>query len=133
MSQRLWKGLSYGLCFAAAYSLYVGVMTLVFGKDYGRATGYSLWGLIAAYCASGIVGGAVAGLCWPMGRTLLGRMVLGFIVACPVAVIFGWPLYAPERRGEFLENSFMLAVIAGPVVGAALWTVDHEEGSKTKR
>ena len=97
---RLKTGFLYGTVLASIFSIYVSVMRLFFGSDYGKRTGFALPGTILAYFAAGMIGGLSAAALWPMAKGLIGRLILGFLVMCPVMAIFGLPLLDPTRPGH---------------------------------
>ena len=121
---RLKTGMVYGLFIAAGFSLFVTLMRLVLGPEYGKETGFSLLGIILAYFAAGLVGGFVGGLFWPMGQTLLGRMVLGFFVMWPAMAIFGLPLLDRAHPWSYVLDTTIIAAFIGPISGAATLAKD---------
>jgi len=118
-------GIKIGISVAGVYSAFAILMRLLVGPEYAASTKLGVGGGVAAYLIAGIVGGAIAGLLWPLGKTLLGRMFVGVLVAWPAMIIFGWPL-GSEMGWDGARDGFLLAVVLGPLCGAALWVVEHE-------
>ena len=111
----------------AAVCSAVGVgSVLISGPSALRPYHLSVAGMVALYLACGIVGGSVFGLLMPLGRTLVGSVFLGLLVAIPIAVLMAM-VVAPDvapGTGEFMWICAGVALL-GPVAGAGLWIVNN--------
>ena len=95
---------------------------LIRGAGVLRPYHLSVAGMIAVYLASGIVGGSVFGLFMPLGRSLLGAVFLGLVVAVLMAMVVA-PDLAPGT-GEFVWVCAGVSLL-GPIGGAGLWIVNN--------
>src|SRR6266576_312075 len=95
--ERLFTGLRWGFVYAAACSAVALASILIRGPGVLRPYHVGVLGVIALYFASGIVGGSVFGLLMPIGQTLGGAALLGWLVMIPVAALISI-VVAPDLR-----------------------------------
>lgn len=120
--RRLKRGFHDGAVAGFFLCVFASLMRLANGPGYGAATGFSFIGILVAYMTGGLVCGGLAGLLWPLGRSLFGRIVVATLVAWPAMFIFGWPL-RPEEGWNGVMDAFLLSLFVGPVGGLTLWVV----------
>jgi hypothetical protein len=120
MSSNVRQGLWWGAAFATLYSLAaVGIFVLHAPGPF-HANGVSLPAVLALYWVGGLAGGLIYGLLLPLGRTLAGAMVLGFLVALPVAAAASLLVERQSRTpAPILVIGF--AALMGPLCGAGIW------------
>ncbi len=120
--ERLFTGLRWGFVYAAACSAVALASILIRGPGVLRPYHVGVLGVIALYFASGIVGGSVFGLLMPIGQTLGGAALLGWLVMIPVAALISI-VVAPDLRPGSAEFVWVCAGVSllGPVCGAAFW------------
>src|SRR6266516_3389796 len=125
LQDRLSTGLRWGFMYAAVCSAVGLGSVLIRGPSALRPYHLSVAGMVALYLGCGMVGGSVFGLLMPVGRTLLGAVFLGLLVAIPVAVLMVMAV-APDitpGSGEFVWTCSGVSLL-GPVGGAGLWIVN---------
>ena len=114
------QGLWWGIAFAILYSGAALVMFLVRGFAPFLADGISFPRVLAMYWLGGLGGGLLYGLLLPLGRSLLGAMLLGFLVTVPVAAAASLLIQRQSHvPGPVLVVSF--AAVLGPLAGAIVW------------
>ena len=120
--ERLFTGLRGGFFYAAACSAGALASILIRGPVVLRPYHVGVLGLIALYFTCGIVGGSVFGLLMPLGQTLGGAVLLGWLVMIPVAILISIAV-APDVRPGSEEFVWMCAAVSllGPVGGAGFW------------
>lgn len=123
VTSNLRTGLEWGLSFALFYSAYVLLLALIKGPGVFIRAGTTLLTVVAAYFLGGLVGGAAFGLLLPLGRSLTGAAVLGFIVALPVTAAIGMSLWPPEVWLSKTPVILIASGTLGPLCGASMWFV----------
>jgi hypothetical protein len=120
--ERLSTGLRWGFVYAAACSAVALTSVLIRGPAVLKPYHVGVLGMIALYFGSGLVGGSVFGLLMPLGQTLGGAALLGWLVMVPVAVLMSI-VVAPDVRPGSAEFVWMCAAVSllGPACGAAFW------------
>src|SRR5437762_12059189 len=120
--ERLQTGLRWGFLYAAVCSAVALSSVVVRGPAVLQPYHVGALGMIALYFASGIVGRSVFGLLMPLGQTLGGAALLGWLVMVPVGVLMSI-VVAPDVRpgsGEFVGLCAGVSLL-GPLCGAAFW------------
>jgi hypothetical protein len=123
---RIRSGLVWGAGFAAVYSAYVILVGILNGGEPFEAAGTSLARVVGVYWLGGLLGGTVFGLALPLTRTRGGAAVVGVLAAFPVWCAIG--LAVEPVSGWFTTvpaNAALLALVAGPTCGLALWYVNR--------
>ena len=85
--------------------------------------------VVVGYYEGGVVGGVLVGLAWPLGRRLIGYVVLGMLGVFPFYLFApgartGTPLLSAERVASALLGAFFV----GGAVGVWMWSDDHPNG-----
>jgi hypothetical protein len=122
LGRRVSTGLRWGMRYAVVFSLMAVVATFVKGPAVLVPYRLTIGGIVALYLAMGLIGGVVFGVLMPLGRSLWGSVLLGLLVAIPVAFLVA-VFVVPEggyRRGEFLWCWISVSLL-GPVCGAGFW------------
>ncbi|SRR6266487_1665922 len=119
-------GLRWGVMYGVVCSM-VGIASVV-GSGSASLEPYHLtpFGMVALYMGLGVLGGTVFGLMMPLGRTLVGAVLLGVLVALPVAFAMT-AVVSPglgPTSGEFLWIWGGVSLL-GPIGGAGLWVINN--------
>jgi hypothetical protein len=123
---RIRSGLAWGAGFAAAYSVYVILVGILNGRAPFEAAGTSLARVVGVYWLGGLLGGTVFGLALPLTRTRGGAAIVGALAAFPVWCAIGLAVEPVSRWLTTVPaNAGMLALVAGPICGVALWYVNR--------
>ena len=115
-------GLTVSMIMAAIYCAYVIGLFLLCGPGPFDRHGVTLGAMLATYVAGGLACGLLYGALHPLGRSLVGSMLLG--VACVTAVfsalcvaMYGLPAAWGEREWTLLRwFGVGFGVVLGPVV-----------------
>ena len=122
LSAQVRQGVLIGLTLAALYCAYAVVQFVLRGAAPFDAHDVTLRMVLATYVACGIAGGVVYGLLHPLANSLLGRTVLGVLIA--TLVFFGITVAThglPRQWGRASwENTLILGAIFGLPIGM-LW------------
>ena len=81
--ERLIIAVMTGLLLASLCSLWVMVLWVGGGWEGFRERGIPLWGAVTSYLVGAVLGGAIVGALWPIGRSLFGAILLGYVAALP--------------------------------------------------
>jgi hypothetical protein len=105
LSAQVRQGVLIGLTLAALYCAYAVVLFVLRGAAPFDAHDVTLRMVLATYVACGIAGGVVYGLLHPLADSLLGRTVLGVLIATLVffgitVATHGLPRSGAARRGR---------------------------------
>lgn len=121
--ERLGSGLRWGLYFAVLCSAVALLTSLNSLGEVKERYHLSSVGLILLYFACGIVGGLTFGLLLPLGKSLVGAISLGVLVALPVYFLAGLAIYPKmsPTSGRFLFVWLFASVPLGSIVGALTW------------
>jgi len=111
-------GVGWGLAFAAAFSLYVGALSLLRGSAQYDRYQMSAWSIIATYFAVGLPGGAALGLLRPLTRSALGVAFVGWIVGTLVYAGIGIAMKGFDWQR--LVDGMVLGALVGPVAAVLL-------------
>lgn len=82
--QNLRWGIFWGLCGAAVYCAWVGILFLLRGAAPFLANGTTFPATLAAYLVGGLGAGIILGLLRPFTRMVWGVALVGFLCALPV-------------------------------------------------
>ncbi len=123
LRENLSTGVWWGSRYAFAYVV-VGTIIALARRDVLESYGLTLPGLIGAYVAGGIGGGALTGLLLPLVRGQFSAAVVGFLVALPVMLMFSVAMSPPDLwSSEGILSWVISAAFLGPLCGAGLWRV----------
>lgn len=104
-----------GLTMASLYSLYAMVLYAVRGNEPFDANEVSVSAIVLAYYGGGLIGGAIAGLLWPLVRWRVGATLVGAVVAF---FLFLGIIAAMDGTGAFFRSeSYLEAAVIGTLVG----------------
>jgi len=111
-----------GLFYAVAYSIWAAMVT-AFGRgsETLASLGLSFTQVVGVYFTTGVMGGILLGLCWPLTRWKLGAGVLGFGVAFLLLATLTIIQQSVRDIGEFLFIS-VGGGFGGFVAGLLIWT-----------
>jgi hypothetical protein len=112
-------GLALGVTTALVLSAWAFLVTGLPDDRALAALEVSLAQVIGVYCLSGVIGGAMLGVCRPLLRNFGGRVVVGFLVFVPVAFLYELTTSSQPLRERLLE-SLQVSAFLGPVYGL-LW------------
>jgi hypothetical protein len=118
-------GIRWGLYFATVYGAFALVLFFVRGSEaFRRGAGVPLLVLLLVYYGAGIAGGAIVGALLPIGASLGGAIVLGWLGSAPAFFGFAVMLTPPDEERRWLKLAFvtvMGALLVGTMCGAAIW------------
>jgi hypothetical protein len=118
LNDRLRLGLIGGLALAGLYCAYALVLFAVRGNAPFEKNEVTLPVVLATYLFSGIAGGVAYGVLHPLGHTLLGRVVLGVVIAS--LVFFGITIATDGLPGHWTRQSWENVAILGGLMGIPL-------------
>lgn len=125
---KAWQTLRIALLYATVLSTYAVVVTLV---TEGRALAkygpeVSLWGVFLMYYGAAIAGTLLVELLRPVSGTLIGSMLLGFLIASVGGFLLLLTILPPEQWRDVLPLATLLFALAvGPGCGAINWYYDR--------
>ncbi len=124
LGQELRKGVSAGLIMAGLYCSYVLVLYVLRGAAPFENYDITLGAVMAGYIASGLLGGVAYGLLNPLRHTLLGKLVLGVVIASLVFFAVTITMSGPPTHWQRLdwEGVGFLGLLFGVACGSiAYW------------
>lgn len=84
--------------------------------------------VIVVYYSAAVLGGTVVGVLKPIAKTLLGSMLIGFLVALIGGFFVLMTLLPPEEWRSVLPLATVLFALAlGPGAGAINWYFDRKD------
>lgn len=111
-------GIFVGLFYALGLSF---IALIIDGYTDGRAfeeLGVSLAQAVAVYFVGGFLGGAVAGIFWRVGKSLVGAALLGLVSYLPFSLAAGVALDASNIfESDWLKISLVHAALIGCPLG----------------
>ena len=132
LRQRDWSadvrwGIGWGVAFSALYGVLVVAQYFASQGQVLERKGLHLLVVLAAYAASGVLGGAVLGILRPLGRSKGGSMLLGFIVMLPVGVMLQTAIRGlpPAWSGVDVASVILMASTMGPIAGWIAYSQTH--------
>jgi hypothetical protein len=130
VQQNVFRFIKIGILAATALAAYAVVVTVLTEGEalvkYGP--GVSLPKILLFYYLGGIAGGFVIGILQPLSASLVGSMVLGFMVALITGFFFIITLLPKQQWGDVLPlASLLFAFALGPGAGAINWYYDRTE------
>jgi hypothetical protein len=110
-------GVSWGVWFAAGYSLLASALFFLEGTLLGQASRFSFPAVISLYIAMGVIGGLIVGLLRPVARRRIGAIALGVLVGVVVYFFAGITTIGIQ---EFLSLPGVVStLVIGSVIGGA--------------
>jgi hypothetical protein len=103
---------------AALYSAYVALLFVLRGETPFAAHGVTLSQVLATYVASGLVGGILYAVLHPLRNKLLGRVILGVVVAS--LVFFGIGVATEGLPTGWQRATWEQTVILGSLLGVPI-------------
>jgi hypothetical protein len=132
LGQRLKRFVRWGLYFAGCCSLFLIPFVLVSGNRPIPRYGITPLQIAAVYFATGIMGGVLVALAYPMNRWFLGAFALGTIAAAPAYTVFGLMM---QNKDDPAALPWVLggvcAVFVGGGVGSHFWSEQHGGASRS--
>jgi hypothetical protein len=118
-------GIAQGAKYSMFYSAWFAIAYVVVGVLLLAKGGMTVPLVFAFYLVAPICAGAVVGLLRPLGRSLAGQMLIGFVAALPLTAI-GALLVFPVDEWTKVGWKFCLALagLMGPLYGLVNWVVD---------
>jgi hypothetical protein len=113
--ERLRLGVLVGLALAALYCAYALALFAVRGSAPFAKNEVTLPLVLATYAASGIAGGVAYGVLHPLGRTMVGRVVLAVLIG--TLVFFGLTVATDGLPSHWTRDSWEQTVILGGLMG----------------
>lgn len=123
LASRMGAGLRWGFSFAAVFSAIGAISAIASPGALWRDYHLTLLELAALYFSCGAMGGLVFGLLRPFASTQLRAALVGGVVSVPVSflAIFAFLPGVRVLSDVFLGTWLVCSLVAGPLVGAALW------------
>ena len=118
ISDRVRFGVLVGLALAALYCAYALALFAVRGDAPFAKNEVTMPLVLATYVASGIVGGVAYGVLHPLGRTVLGRVVLAVLIG--TLVFFGITVATDGLPSHWSRESWEQTVILGALMGVPI-------------
>lgn len=121
------KGLALGLVVATGLSVWVTLLRVASGTAPFDRLDTTYPTVIGLYYASGLAGGLVIGLAWPLRRWLLGSALLGALGVLPLYLGAAFIESEPSQwlTQENLTVAVVLAIIVGVPLGIWVWFRDN--------
>jgi hypothetical protein len=101
---------------ATCFSAWVLLLVLLRGSAWFDKYEMSAWQIIATYYGTGLVGGLVLGVCWPLTRTSWGAVALGSMIGALVYAGVGISMDG-ALSWKALGEGLILGVPIGGFVG----------------
>jgi hypothetical protein len=124
-SENIRWGLGWGLAMAAAFSIYVIILSFSRGSFYFEQYDTSAWTIVGAYVVAGSVAGVLAGLLRGLKLRRSSVVGSGVVIGIVVYGIIGIVMIGLRW------SSIIPALIAGPIVGGILgwrWSDPNDPG-----
>ena len=115
LNDRLRFGVLVGLALAALYCTYALALFVVRGNAPFEKNEVTLLLVLATYAASGIAGGVAYGVLHPLGRTVVGRVVLAVLIG--TLVFFGITVATDGLPTHWTRDSWKQTVMLGGLMG----------------
>lgn len=107
----------WGLGLALVLSVFVVLVrgASMFGEGGGGVKG--LLAVVLSYLVAGLVGGAVVGVLKPLGRSVVGSALLGFLASMPVFLAFQYFDQGPAvwSTGRLIDMVLFACVLGAPL------------------
>jgi hypothetical protein len=110
-----------GVVFAVLCSLWVGLVVLVQGTAPFDRAGLSPLVVIGIYFLVGPLGGALIGLMLPLGRSVWGSILVGFVGVLPLYGAFALLLVPRKDWLVGLVLTCFLGMFVGGITGYSAW------------
>jgi hypothetical protein len=131
LSQRVKRFVRWGLYFASCCSLFLIPFVLESGNRPIPRYGLTPLQIAAVYFATGIMGGVVVAVAYPMNRWFLGAFALGTLAAAPAYIVFGMMMQKKDDPASLpWILGGVLAVFVGGGAGTQLWSEEHSGASR---
>jgi len=122
---RVWRGVRWGIAVALCYVGWAAIVYLTTGGEAFTEKNASFLGVVGAYLAGGIGGGAIVGALVPVMRRKAGAVVVGIIGFAPVLLAFrvaqfGFAPWTSDDTLMVLTLSLLLGGFGGLVVREVL-------------
>jgi hypothetical protein len=128
VSSDLRWGLKWGLLFAAIVALWPLALLVIGAVTTFRANGVTFVAVLGLYLSSGVLGGALLGLCRPMLRSQIGAAVVGVLVAH--ILMAGAALLTQGHPASWDPADWVAIVVTavplGAAVGVSQWRMARE-------
>jgi hypothetical protein len=115
------QGVSQGLFFALAYSAFVTVVYLLGGRAAFERVGLTYIETVGLYFGAGVFAGLLGGALKPLGRWLIGGIIVGFVVAWPIVFFVMLGVFPPGEEHLMVPSSIAGAAILGPGYAIISW------------
>lgn len=106
-----------GGALAGAFSIWVLVMRLLQGTDPRPLPGGSIFVVVLAYFAAGIIGGVLVGLLRPLAHHMVGAAAVGALVGALIYAAFGLVAVTADRWSVVLPRGAGVGAIIGAFCG----------------
>ena len=131
LDRRIKRFVRWGLYFACCCSLFLVPFALAAGNRPIPRYGVTPLAIAAMYFATGIMGGIIVALAYPMKRWFLGAFAVGTLAATPAYVVAGLMLRDKSDPASLpWVLGAVLALFVGGGVGTQIWSEEHGGASR---
>lgn len=131
MKRDLRRDIAWGIHWGKQFSSYYTLLALAWLVFAGRFAwgrwGFRIFLIVPFYWGAGVVAGAIIGLLRPLGRTLLGQVLIATIAGFPVCFGGAMIVIPFEKWAELLVPTGLIATLAlAPLAGVVNWIVSRD-------
>jgi hypothetical protein len=122
MMRRVLRGAGGGVGLAMLYSIYAVVVAHTSGPQAFAKDGVTLETVVLTYLAGGIVGGAIVGALFPLRRSFVGAVVVGFVAVVPFIMGIFYSMTGVPTRWQSSDwlGVFVISAAFGVCLGRML-------------